>query len=175
MTLRGRTFSAHELRTIKAIVHAAVGEHRFALSKRVCEALGWRQANGRLKDRSCRDVLARLHKIGFLELPPPRRPGVRRQPIAITERTAPRSPPALRPRDIDRASFSLVTGSGDLQRERLWNEYTSSTSSSTAASRSPASPSAGRPGACVAATSGSAGATTSAAATCSSSSTTPDS
>jgi hypothetical protein len=123
MTLRGRTFSAHELRTIKAIVHAAVGEHRFALSKRVCEALGWRQANGRLKDRSCRDVLARLHKIGFLELPPPRRPGVRRQPIAITERTAPRSPPALRPRDIDRASFSLVTGSGDLQRERLWNEY----------------------------------------------------
>jgi hypothetical protein len=51
ITLRGRTFSAQELRTIKAIVDAAPAEHRFELSKRVCRELGWRQPNGRLEDR----------------------------------------------------------------------------------------------------------------------------
>jgi hypothetical protein len=123
VTLRGRTFTREELRTVKAIVEASPQEHRFAISKKVCRALGWVQPNGRLKDRSCRDVLARLHDRGFLELPPPRRPAVRRRPVPITERSAPRCPPAFRPRDVNPASFSIVTGSGDPARERLWNEY----------------------------------------------------
>lgn len=122
-TIRGRTFTSQELSTIKALVEASPTDHRFALSKRVCRALSWFQRNGRLKDRSCREVLAKLHDMGYLRLPAPRRPAVRRRPVPITERSAPRSTPAFGPREIDRASFSIVTGSGDPKRERLWNEY----------------------------------------------------
>lgn len=124
ISIRGRQFSPGELLQIRAVVQDSSQEHRFAISKKVCEALDWRQPNGRLKDRACRDVLARLHAIGFLCLPPPRRPAVRRRRVLVTEETAPRSVVAsIRPRDIDDASFSMVTGSGDTKRERLWNEY----------------------------------------------------
>jgi len=123
ISIRGRPFSPEELLQIRAVVQDCAQEHRFALSKKVCEVLDWRQPNGRPKDRACRDVLAKLHDIGFLRLPPPRRPAVRRRPVLITAQTAPRPVASILPRDIDGASFSLVTGSGDAKRERLWNEY----------------------------------------------------
>ena len=63
--IRGRTFTPEELAKIRRLVETSPGDHRFALSKRVCEELGWVQHNGRLKDRSCRDVLARLEQMGW--------------------------------------------------------------------------------------------------------------
>lgn len=123
VTLRGRTFTPAELLQIRAVIAGAPGAHRCALSKKVCEALDWRQANGRLKDRSCRDVLLKLHAAGLIQLPPRRRPPTRRQPIAITARTDPRVAVAFGPRDITALDFSIVTGSGRLADERLWNEY----------------------------------------------------
>jgi hypothetical protein len=108
---------------IRAVVEGSPDSHRFALSKKVCEALDWRQANGRLKDRSCRDVLRKLHETGFVLLPPRRRPPVRRQPIRITTNTDPRPGPTFGPRDIGTADFSIVTGSGRSADEKLWNEY----------------------------------------------------
>lgn len=123
LRIRGRQFSAAELLRIRAVVHECAEAHRFALSKKVCEVLDWRQPNGRLKDRACRDVLARLHELGFLRLPPPRRAAVRRRRVLFTPQTAPRAVLAMHPRDIDGASLSMVTGSGDAKRERLWNEY----------------------------------------------------
>jgi hypothetical protein len=123
MTLRGRSFTPAELLQIRAVVEESPEAHRFAISKKVCEVLGWRQRNGRLKDRACRDVLARLHDIGFLRLPSPRRPAVRRRPIPITNRTTPRPALSTRPLEFERTSFSIVTGSGDAKQERLWNEY----------------------------------------------------
>ncbi len=123
VTIRGRRFGSEELLQIRAVVQASPEDHRFAISKKVCAALDWRQPNGRLKDRACRDVLAKLQDLGFLRLPPRRRPPVVRRPVPITEETVPRPVCAIRPRDIDCASFSMVTGSGNAQRERLWNEY----------------------------------------------------
>jgi hypothetical protein len=64
-----------------------------------------------------------LDAIGFLRLPPPRRPPVGRRPVPITERSALRCVATFHPRDIGLACFSIVTGSGDPERERLWNEY----------------------------------------------------
>jgi len=121
--IRGRAFTPEELSKIKMLVEANPEEHRFALSKRVCKELSWAQPNGRLKDRSCRDVLARLHEIGFICLPRPRRPSVRRRPVEITDRSAARALPAFGPRDIEAASFLIVSGTGKLEQERLWNEY----------------------------------------------------
>ena len=123
ITIRGRSFAFEELARIRAVIEGSPEAHRFAISKRVCEALDWRQPNGRLKDRACRDVLARLHEIGLLRLPPPRRPPVRRRPVPITDRSSVRSSVPVHPRDIERASFSIVTGCGDANQERLWNEY----------------------------------------------------
>lgn len=123
ITVRGRAFSAAEIRIIGSIVDASPDDHRFALSKKVCRTLGWYQANGRTKDRACRDVLSRLHALGVIALPPPRRPGVRRRPIPITGETEPRQAPPLRARDIDPSCYSVVTGAGDPRRERLWNEF----------------------------------------------------
>jgi hypothetical protein len=123
ITVRGRHFAPGELAQIRAVVEDSPQDHRFALSKKICEALDWRQPNGRVKDRACRDVLARLHDIGFLRLPPRRRAPVRRRRVVVTEETAPRPVATIRPRDIDRASLSMVTGSGDTKQERLWNEY----------------------------------------------------
>jgi len=123
MTIRGRNFTHQELLQIRAVVQESPASHRYAISKKVCKVLGWRQRNGRLKDRACRDVLARLHDIGFLRLPAPRRAAVRRRPIAITDATTPRPAISIRPLEIDRTSFSIVTGSGNVKQEKLWNEY----------------------------------------------------
>lgn len=123
MTLRGRYFAPEELVQIRAWVQDSPLAHRYAISKKVCEVLDWRQPNGRLKDRACRDMLTRLHEIGFLRLPPPRRPPVRRRPALITEETAPRPAFSIRPHDVDYASFSIVTRSGNAKQNQRWNEY----------------------------------------------------
>jgi len=123
ITVRGRHFCGGELLQIRTIVQDSPQAHRFELSKTVCVALDWRQPNGRLKDRACRDVLTRLHALGLLRLPPPRRAPVRRRRVVVTQDTAPRADVSIRARDIDGASLSLVTGSGNPNQERLWNEY----------------------------------------------------
>jgi len=121
--LRGRDFSPAELLQIRAIVQSSPNDHRSALSRKVCEALSWRQHNGRLKERSCRDVLVKLNEAGLLHLPPRRRPPTRRRPIPLTTRTDPRLLPSFSPRDIDAHSFTIVTASGNHSDEKLWNEY----------------------------------------------------
>src|SRR5437899_11820379 len=88
--IRGRIFTPEELSKIKMLVETSPEEHRFALSQRVCKELRWVQANGRLKDRSCRDVLQRLHETGFICLLLPRRESVRTRFLAISDRSAPR-------------------------------------------------------------------------------------
>lgn len=123
LTLRGREFTAEDLRTIRSIIASLPSAHRFELSKRICTALCWLQPNGRLKDRACRDVLARLDAMGLVQLPPPRRPPVHRRPIRATAQTSPRAALGLSPRDVSQECFSIVTGSGDRRGERLWNEY----------------------------------------------------
>ncbi|MBZ0115274.1 MAG: DUF4338 domain-containing protein [Thermoanaerobaculia bacterium] len=70
MTLRGRQFSEKDLVLIKTLVTEFYKEGRTRASEEICLALDWRQENGWLKDRACRDVLLRLEARGFLELPP---------------------------------------------------------------------------------------------------------
>jgi hypothetical protein len=110
-TVRGRSFSRDELLQIRAIVDASPHDPRSLLSRRICEAFDWRQPNGRLKDRSCREVLLRLHDLAFLKLPPRRVEARRRRPIPITARTDPRVPRPFSPRDLDGAAFFVVTRS----------------------------------------------------------------
>lgn len=68
---RGRKFSGQEIEIIQQIVEEDFEKGRSAISRKVCEALDWRQANGWLKDRACRDVLRMMDADSLIELPPP--------------------------------------------------------------------------------------------------------
>lgn len=54
---------------IKATVEAEPSLSRRALSRRICEWLQWRAANGKLKEVSCRKALLELHRRGLIPLP----------------------------------------------------------------------------------------------------------
>jgi hypothetical protein len=68
---RGRRFTRQEIKLIQQIVKEDFDKGRSAISREVCEALDWRQHNGWLKDRACRDVLRAMDAKGLVELPPP--------------------------------------------------------------------------------------------------------
>lgn len=69
ITLRGRVFARDDLETIRRINGRLYTEGRTRISEIVCIELDWRQPNGWLKDRACRDVLRSLDDLGFIELP----------------------------------------------------------------------------------------------------------
>ncbi len=69
----GRDFTPTEI----ALIHELLPVpqmNRARLSREVCERLGWRRENGKLKDMSCRVALNRMHADGLITLPPPRNP-----------------------------------------------------------------------------------------------------
>jgi hypothetical protein len=67
--LCGREFSAGVIAQIGEILSANPWLSRRALSLRVCELLGWRAPNGKLKEVSCRKALLELHRRGLINLP----------------------------------------------------------------------------------------------------------
>lgn len=67
----GRVFSDEDLRKIHAIVASPGRLNRRQIASSTCEELGWRRADGKLKDMSCRVALLRLEKLGLIKLPPP--------------------------------------------------------------------------------------------------------
>jgi len=70
----GVTFDRRRCGRIQRIIQNRPKITRVALAQRVCEMLGWRRFNGELPERSCRNLLDRLHKHGWIKLPPSRRP-----------------------------------------------------------------------------------------------------
>jgi hypothetical protein len=79
---RGRVITAAEVEFIRQLIAQHPGANRRQLSLRLCEAWGWKQANGALRDMVCRGLLLELERAGRLELPPAshvhRNPSVRR-------------------------------------------------------------------------------------------------
>jgi hypothetical protein len=79
---RGRVVTAAEVEFIRQLIAQHPGTNRRQLSLRLCEAWGWKQANGALRDMVCRGLLLELKRAGRLDLPPAshvhRNPSVRR-------------------------------------------------------------------------------------------------
>lgn len=71
LILRGRRFTPSNLKVVIQSVHNHFKDGRTEISKVICRKLKWKQPNGWLKDRACRDVLVQLAKIGLIEFPPP--------------------------------------------------------------------------------------------------------
>ena len=87
-TYRGRAVTAADIEFIEELIAANPGASRRALSKKLCEAWDWHQANGQLSDMVCRSLMLALHRSGHIELPPVRyRPpnplAVRSQPERV--------------------------------------------------------------------------------------------
>ena len=69
---RGRIITVAEVEFIRQLIAEHPHTNRRQLSLRLCEAWGWKQANGALRDMVCRGLLLQLQRAGRLELPPAR-------------------------------------------------------------------------------------------------------
>ena len=69
---RGREITDADLAFIRTLIARHPAASRRALSKLLCEAWNWRQANGELRDMVCRGLMLQLHRAGLIILPPVR-------------------------------------------------------------------------------------------------------
>jgi len=70
---RGQTISSEQIAFLRRFIAAHPDSSRWKLSRQLCEALGWKQPNGALRDVVCRGLLLMLERAGQIELPPVRR------------------------------------------------------------------------------------------------------
>lgn len=116
----GRPFTIEELELIRALVGAAPPLNRAQLSREVCDRLGWRRPDGRLKEMSCRVALLRMQTDGLITLPAPRNakppPYLPRPEIeqAVLE------PSNVSAVDLTRIGIDTV---GHKRESLLWNAY----------------------------------------------------
>lgn len=96
---RGREITDGDIAFMQRLIAESPGCSRRELSKQVCEAWGWRQANGTLRDMVCRSMMLMLHRAGRIALPPIRSQRVNN---AIVKRRAV-EPPV----DLDRTPIEL--------------------------------------------------------------------
>lgn len=92
---RGQTIDRDQITFLREFIREHPRSSRWKLSRQLCEALGWKQANGALRDVVCRGLMLMLARAGEIELPPVRRriQGQRRtarpRPEAVLIDTAP--------------------------------------------------------------------------------------
>jgi hypothetical protein len=116
----GRSFSADQMELIRELIASEPARNRAWLSRRVCEMLGWRRADGRLKDMSCRVAMLRMARDGHVTLPPPQKGnGNGRNRPRITRASDPRDPVSLPAGALGQIVLRPVS---DPQDGSLWNE-----------------------------------------------------
>ena len=72
LSYRGRDITDADILFIRQLIAEHPSSSRRDLSKKLCEAWNWRQANGSLRDMVCRGLMLHLHRTGAIELPPVR-------------------------------------------------------------------------------------------------------
>ncbi len=70
---RGQRFGGEEIVFIRQFIRDRPELSRWKLSRQLCEAWQWKQANGALRDMVCRGLLLALDRAGEIQLPPVRR------------------------------------------------------------------------------------------------------
>jgi hypothetical protein len=66
---RGRDYTCDDVAFIRGLIAAHPGLSRRRLSAALCEAWGWVQPNGMLRDMVARGLMLELHRGGLIELP----------------------------------------------------------------------------------------------------------
>jgi hypothetical protein len=69
---RGQQIGSEQIAFLQEFIRRHPSSSRWKLSRQLCEALGWKQANGALRDVVCRGLLLMLERAGQIELPPVR-------------------------------------------------------------------------------------------------------
>jgi hypothetical protein len=116
----GREFTQAELESIRLLAASGAYPTRAALSRAVCELLGWRTPAGQLKAVSCRVALLRMQAEGLVQLPAGTRRVPRRGPVRCTPAGEPQ-PPLWGSRE-DLPDLRLAVVRGRSAQARLWNE-----------------------------------------------------
>ncbi len=73
ITYRGKTATAEDIGFISELISNNPNDSRRALSVKLCKEWNWIQANGALRDMVCRGFMLKLHREGYITLPPKRR------------------------------------------------------------------------------------------------------
>jgi len=84
LSYRHRVVTDEDLVFIRQFIAEHPGSSRRDLSKKLCQAWNWVQANGALRDMVCRGLMLMLHRQGLIELPPVR--WVNRNPMVERSR-----------------------------------------------------------------------------------------
>src|SRR5439155_19338179 len=86
---RGQTIDREQIAFLRGFIREHPHSSRWKLSRQLCEALGWKQANGALRDVVWRGLLLMRERAGEIELPRVRwrivgqRRPARRRPAAV--------------------------------------------------------------------------------------------
>ena len=94
MVYRGRVFTDEQIAFIRRLIADRPELSRWKLSRELCQAWQWKQANGVWCDLVCRGLLLCLHRAGEIELPPvkrvvPNRIAERARPAPVVPDTRP--------------------------------------------------------------------------------------
>lgn len=121
MVVCGQEFTQETIRRIQATVENEPGISRTTLSRRICEWVGWRRANGRWKEMSCRVALGKMQERRIITLPPAAaRPPARLHQAAGADTIGTAAP--IRCSLAQLGAIALITiGRGDRHASRTWN------------------------------------------------------
>jgi len=72
MRYRGKAVTDAEVVFIREFIARNPGKSRWMFSRKLCQAWGWVQQNGALRDMVCRGLMLQLARAGQIELPPVR-------------------------------------------------------------------------------------------------------
>ena len=74
--IQRKTYNPEDFSFIKGLIASNPHDSRYALSLKLCKAWNWVQPNGVPKDMVCRGLMLQLHRSGYIQLPPRKRPPV---------------------------------------------------------------------------------------------------
>jgi hypothetical protein len=86
LAYRHRLITDADVDFIRQLIGSHPTASRHELSRLLCEAWNWRQANGVLRDMVCRGLMLKLHREGLIQLPPVR--WMNRNPLVERKRPA---------------------------------------------------------------------------------------
>jgi hypothetical protein len=116
----GREFNPAELEHVRQLLELRPVLGRVALSRRICQDLGWLNALGQPKEMSCRVALLRMEKDGLLRLPPPlAKNGGGRRRFELSAASDPRERVQALVRNLEPLVFQRVDKD---KLSSLWNE-----------------------------------------------------
>lgn len=86
LSYRRRPITGEDVSFIQQLIAVHPSASRRELSRLLCTAWDWRQANGFLRDMVCRGLMLKLHREGLIQLPPVRQ--ANRNPLVERGRPA---------------------------------------------------------------------------------------